>query len=75
MFFYVGKAIYEHSGRSENELSFEEGDEVLVFQKVDVNYFYGYHLRSDRFGNVFTKYIKVDELGEIYDSDVHYNEK
>jgi hypothetical protein len=69
MFFYVGKVVFAHTGRFDNELSYEMDEEVLIFKKLDANYYYGYHPKSDRFGNIIAKYIKVDELGEIYDAN------
>jgi hypothetical protein len=51
-FFYLGKAIYAHTGRTERELSMGIGDEVIIFRKIDNYYYYGYHYASDQFGDV-----------------------
>ena len=59
----MGKAIYKHEGRYENELSYEIEDELLVFKKQDNNYFYGYHPKSEKFGDIIAKYVKINELG------------
>lgn len=59
-FFKSGKAVFTHEARYDTELGFTENDELLIFKKFDNDYYYGYHIQSDKFGDVVAKYVQLD---------------
>ena len=57
----VAKARYEFTSDSEELLSFQKGDKIVIIEKEkgEGNYFVGYNLRTHKSGSISTRYIEM----------------
>ena len=61
LFFGDCRTTSDYSAMCSNELSYRQGDEVLIFSKIDEDVYYGFHYPSNKFGQILAKNVIITE--------------